>query len=666
MKNRLSNETSPYLLQHAGNPVHWFPYGTEALQKAKDENKLLIISIGYFACHWCHVMEHESFMNQEVANVMNANFVSIKIDREERPDLDTYYMDAVHVLNQRGGWPLNCIALPDGRAIWGGTYFKPDQWIRILNEIVRINTFEPQLLREQAQTINSKLLEINKLKFDGNNFSESFDETLNASVDTFLKACDKKLGGFAGAPKFPMPLSFQFLVRMAYQTSRKDVAEVVKNTLFKMAQGGIYDQLGGGFSRYSTDEAWKIPHFEKMLYDNAQLISLYSEVYRFDPNPLYLKIVQETIAFLKAELRSEEGLFFASLDADTEGIEGKYYVWTHAEIADALGKDSELFCAYYGIEKMGNWEKGVNVLLPTLPVDNLLLTNAINQQEIEETLQKCRVSLLEKRKQRVAPALDYKIIVGWNGLLITGFLDAFKATGKQVYLNDAVNLGQNIYRIFMAENGKLIHSYAKGKLGNEGFLDDYAFVALAYIDLAQLTQQAIWLKRVDVLLGYVIRHFLDQSTGLYFYTSINQEDTIVRKLEYFDTVIASSNASLCLAFSRYARLSNNSRYADFSSLMLKQIYKELIKQPTAFSCWLITLYELRYGTFTIKFRGANSANMLQAFTNQFFPDFSILPIDEPLMLNDGLTEAYICSGDTCYAAVNSIDEMNFLIQSIKK
>ncbi len=665
MKNRLINETSPYLLQHASNPVDWFPYGPEALQKAKDENKLLIISIGYFACHWCHVMEHESFENQDVANVMNTYFVSIKIDREERPDLDAYYLDAVHMLNQRGGWPLNCIAFPDGRAIWGGTYFKPDQWIRVLNEIVRINTDEPHLLREQAHTINSKLLEVNKLQNSQEDVSLSHETILATSLDRFVNQCDMQLGGFAGAPKFPMPLSFQYLLRMAYHTKRADVAQLVKTTLTQMAHGGIYDQLGGGFSRYSTDDAWKIPHFEKMLYDNAQLISLYAEAFRFDPNPLYRKIVHETLAFIKTNLRSEDGLFFASLDADSEGVEGKYYVWTHAEIANALGKDAALFCAYYGIESDGNWEHGVNVLLPAPTLENVRLAYGLSHLEIETTLQKCCARLLEKRQLRVAPALDYKVITAWNALVITGFVDAFKATGNQEYLEDAVNLGQKTNEVFMDESGHLFHSYTKGKYGNDGFLDDYAFLALAYLDLAQVTQQAYWLKLVEALLGYAIRHFLDQSTGLYYYTSANQLDINVRKLDYYDTVIASSNAALCLAFTRYARLRDDTRFAGFSTLMLKQINAELSKQPTAFSCWLLALYEVTYGVFTVKMRGTNWSEMLKSFTKQFRPDFSIMMYDNQLDETIECTEAFICSGDTCFPPVQSVEEMDLLIQSIK-
>lgn len=667
MKNKLINETSPYLLQHAANPVHWYPYGSEALNKAQEENKLLIISIGYFACHWCHVMEHESFENEEVAQVMNSFFISVKIDREERPDLDNYYMDAVHLLNQRGGWPLNCIALPDGRPIWGGTYFKPKQWIGVLNEIVRIFTHEPHLLLEQAQIINNKLLEVNQLTAQKHAVSLEPLTALNSSLESYLSYCDKQLGGFSGAPKFPMPTSFQFLLRMAYQFWREDVKEVIHTTLSHMARGGIYDQIGGGFSRYSTDEFWKVPHFEKMLYDNAQLISLYSEAFRMSPNPEYQKVIQETISFLKRDLCSAEGLYFASLDADSEGEEGKHYIWTYNELFDILGKDADVLCDYFGVDKKGNWEHRKNILLRTHNVDYVMLKHDISEETLQEIIQRACAILLENRQKRTMPPLDYKVIVSWNALLLTGFLDAYKATGNNHYLEDALALGQKIQQSFLAESGQLIHCIAKGKPGNEGFLDDYALLALAYIDLAQTTQQMYWLNLVEGMLTYVIPHFLDQSTGMFFYTSINQVDINIRKIEYYDTVMPSSNAALCMAFIRYGRIREDNRFLEFASIMINRMQSEIPKQPTAFGCWLIALYEFKFGEFSLKVNGPEKLAMLKSFYLGFNPNVYTMLTDNPgdNSPDREVTKAYVCSGDACFAPVQSVDQLILLTQPHK-
>ncbi|MEM1136964.1 MAG: thioredoxin domain-containing protein, partial [Bacteroidota bacterium] len=438
--NKLIKESSPYLLQHAYNPVAWYPWGQEALQKAIKEDKPILVSIGYSACHWCHVMERESFEQEEIATVMNRDFVCIKVDREERPDVDQVYMDALQNMGLQGGWPLNVFLMPDAKPFYGGTYFPPDRWQNILLQIAKAFKEQREELAKSAEgfanSLNHSLLE--KYGLQHNDASFQLDKLAEA-VKGLLSKADEKFGGEKGAPKFPMPVLYEFLLAFAAQEKDTPSWEHVKNTLIQMAFGGIYDQLGGGFSRYSVDGEWFAPHFEKMLYDNAQLISLYSKAYRYEPNPLFKTVVQESIAFVMRELKSKEEGFFSALDADSEGEEGKYYVWQYMELAKLLGDEIELFEEFYNVKQQGNWEKQQNILYRTLPLEAFAAKHQFTIEKAKNKIEAWKTKLLTPRTKKQRPGLDDKILTSWNGLMITALADAYAAFGDESFLNQAIN-----------------------------------------------------------------------------------------------------------------------------------------------------------------------------------------------------------------------------------
>ncbi|MFT5386272.1 MAG: hypothetical protein ACI81W_003685, partial [Saprospiraceae bacterium] len=429
--NHLANESSPYLLQHANNPVDWHPWGNEALDKAKKNNQLILVSIGYSACHWCHVMEHESFEDTTVAKIMNDNFVSIKVDREERPDIDDVYMSACQLSSGKGcGWPLNAIALPDGRPVWAGTYFPKKQWLEVLDYFIKISAEEPEKLEEYAKNLTGELKSGENIVI--NTADQNFNkETLDEITKAFLKNIDFKKGGRTGSPKFPMPNNYEFLLGQYYHNDDQQALDAVSTTLNKMANGGIYDQIGGGFSRYSTDDLWKVPHFEKMLYDNGQLVSLYAHAYKATKNPLYKKVVEETLDFIKRELTDKSGGFYSSLDADSEGEEGKFYVWTQEEI-DAVFKEektNKIFKDYYAIVARGNWEDKKNILLRSKDIEEIAKDHKLSVEEITTIIDQAKTTLMAARDKRIRPGTDDKILTSWNALMLIGYIDAYKAFG---------------------------------------------------------------------------------------------------------------------------------------------------------------------------------------------------------------------------------------------
>jgi len=494
--NSLIHESSPYLLQHAHNPVHWYPWGDEALEKARKENKNMIISIGYAACHWCHVMEHESFEDEKVANYMNEHFVAIKVDREERPDIDQIYMTAVQLLTERGGWPLNCIALPDGRPIYGGTYFRKEQWLDMLSHVSEFIEQNPDKAEEQAKYLTSGIINNELIYADA--ISEKPDVTLNDLEDVFYdfkSNIDFTHGGYGGAPKFPMPTGYQFLLHYYYLSGNKEALKAVNTTLNKMAAGGIYDQIGGGFSRYSTDEVWKVPHFEKMLYDNAQLVSLYSAAYQLTKDPAYKTVVAETLNFINRELTSPEGGFYSSLDADSESVEGKFYVWTLDELQFVLGAKAGLVKDYYQVTQKGNWENNQNILFKTDDDKKIANTYKITEEELMIRIKEAKELLLAARSKRVRPALDDKILTAWNALMLKGYCDAYRTFDEPEYLKMALRNADFILQNMKAEDNGLSRNYKNGKATIAAFLDDYAFTISAFISLYRVTFDEQWLNQ---------------------------------------------------------------------------------------------------------------------------------------------------------------------------
>jgi len=540
--NALINESSPYLLQHAYNPVDWQPWGQVALDKAVNNDQLMIISIGYAACHWCHVMEHESFEDSLIASKMNSNYVSIKVDREERPDIDQVYMGAAQLMTGSGGWPLNVIALPNGKPVFAGTYFPKENWEKVLDYFAELKVSDPQKLIDQAEKVTEgiKNNEIPIFNSDGNQFSVELVKGLNTKL---LGTIDLKNGGRQSAPKFPMPSIYEYLLTQDFFLDDANVRQALKITLDHMADGGIYDQLGGGFSRYSTDDTWTVPHFEKMLYDNAQLISLYTHAYQFYGDEKYAQVVKETIAFCKRELMDKTGMFYSSLDADSEGEEGKFYVWSEAEIDKILGtgNQAEIFKAYYGVSKKGNFEHK-NILERTLSIESLTTKFKVSDTEVKEAIQNGKSKLMTVRSTRIRPGLDDKALTAWNGIMIVGLLDAYAAFGDEAYLDDALKTGDFLLKNQIDSDSKVLRNYKDGRSTINGFLDDYAYSALAFIKLYEATFDEKWLHKANELKSYVLAHFSDDESKMFYYTSDQDEALIARKMELSDNVIPGSNS----------------------------------------------------------------------------------------------------------------------------
>ena len=590
--NNLVNETSPYLLQHAHNPVDWHPWNEKTLEKAKSEGKLLLISIGYSACHWCHVMEYESFEDPKIAKIMNENFICIKVDREERPDIDQIYMTAVQLMNQRGGWPLNCVALPNGKPFWGGTYFRKNDWKKQILELADTYNNEPNRVVEFADRLSLGIQQVENigLNLDDINFVW---KDLNEMVSTWIERFDNIYGGNNGAPKFPMPNAYSFLLKYAHLAKNNQVLEHVKITLDKMAYGGIYDQIGGGFARYSVDKLWKVPHFEKMLYDNGQLVSLYSEGYLKFKKPLYKQVVFECLEFVERELMAKNGAFYSALDADSEGEEGKFYVWNQADLKLLIDRDFDIFKDYYNINTKGLWEQGNYILLRNKSKEKIAVKHKISVISLENKIKKWKQILMYEREKRIRPGLDDKSLTSWNGLMLKGYIDAYMTFGDNHHLEIAIRNANFISSKQMTSEGKLWHSYKDDRSTINAYLEDYAIVSMAFIRLYEATFDEIWLNKAEQLVEYALSYFYDNNSGMFYFTSKLDPELIARKMEVNDNVIPASNSIIAnvlfdlgtiLDKSDYKQkaiiIANNikpdmqkyaSGYANYASLMLKEI-----------------------------------------------------------------------------------------------
>ncbi len=664
--NHLIHETSPYLLQHAHNPVNWYPWGKEAFEKARKENKLVLVSIGYAACHWCHVMEKESFENEEVAKLMNDNFVCIKVDREQRPDVDHQYMDAVQLLTGRGGWPLNCFALPDGRPVWGGTYFNRKQWISVLTQLSHLYQTEPHKLVQQAEQVAHGIRQNNLLRL-------SSDKQLFKKIDVekalalWRKHFDLKWGGNTGAPKFPMPSTYRFLLNEFYHKGDKSLLQYVTLSLDKMAQGGIYDQLGGGFARYSTDSRWEVPHFEKMLYDNAQLLQLYAEAYRLTHSQLYKRIVYQTVDFLKRELLSPKGGFYASLDADSDGGEGNFYVWTKKETDSLLGENAALFNAYYSITTSGNWENGKNVLFVQKEVKDVAATFNLTQQEAEEKLAISRQRLFEIRSHRPRPKTDTKVLTSWNALTISGLLSAYGAFDDSVFLEMAEKTGNFIRSQRMEADGKLWRSRRNKKEMVPAFLDDYAFTALAFFDLYRYTFDEQWLQSARQVIRYAQHHFYDKATGMFLYAAAEGGPAIHPETEITDNVIPSSNSAMALVLAQAGIYFENNSYSETARKMTGKIYPALLKNLPYYSNWALLLNRYLYPAQEVVFAGREALKLNREFEQHYTSALvagSTAKSEIPLLkarFIAGKTLIYVCENRTCKLPVKSVKEALLLL-----
>lgn len=664
--NELINESSPYLLQHAHNPVNWHPWNEKSLQKAKSEGKMLLISVGYAACHWCHVMEHESFEDTSVARIMNENFIPIKVDREERPDVDDIYITACQMSTGKNcGWPLNAFALPDGRPVWAGTYFPKKNWIEILEYFVKLYQEDRDKLEEYAAKITDGLQGIDDVPVGDKNQAFSATDLEKFNKD-FVKGIDFKRGGETGAPKFPKPSNYEYLLGQYFRTGEAQYWEAVEVTLDNMAKGGIYDQVGGGFSRYSTDVNWKVPHFEKMLYDNSQLISLYSKAYQVKQKPRYKEVIQETLSFIQRELTDASGGFYSSLDADSEGVEGKFYVWTKTEIDSLIGdaQKSEWFCDFYQIKERGNWEHK-NIIYHEKTLEEFAASVGQDEASLNEIFGEIKAQLLKVRAGRVRPGLDDKVLTGWNAMMLQGYVDAFKALGNPVYLEVAIKNGQFLVENMLQEDFRLLRNFKDGKSSINAFLDDYALSIQAFMALYEVTFDEAWLERSKGLADYAIDHFLDTTTYLFNYTSDLDPPLIARKKELGDGAIPSSNSAMARALFSLGTYLYEEGYQDQARQMMANLVNTLeeSEQPSFYSNWLQLYQSLAAPPYEVAIVGPNAKALSQELMTAYLPNSLFLggTAEGSLeLLKDKLVEGetyiYVCQNKVCRFPVQTAAE----------
>jgi uncharacterized protein YyaL (SSP411 family) len=660
--NKLIEETSPYLLQHAHNPVNWYPWGEEAFAKAKAENKLLIISIGYSACHWCHVMEHESFEDDSASAVMNDRFVCVKVDREERPDVDQIYMNAVQLMSGRGGWPLNCIALPDGRPIWGGTYFRRDQWITQITQLADFYQSQPEKAFDYAAKLTQGIQqsELVSLNTDEPEFTKSQLEQVYSSWE---QQFDSVEGGPDRAPKFPIPNNYQFLLRYAHLSEHTAALSHVKLTLDKIAYGGIYDHLGGGIARYATDKLWKVPHFEKMLYDNGQIVSLYSEAYQKFKDEDYKTLVYGTLAFIERELKSDEGAFYSALDADSEGEEGKFYVWKKKELETLLGEDYPLFSAYYNVNSIGYWEHDTYILLRKDDDAKLAKQFNISVEELTLKIGRAKSVLMKQRATRIRPGLDDKSLTSWNGLMLKGYVDAFLTFGNQHFLDVALANANFILDKQLRKDGGLNHSYKNGRSTINGYLEDYAFVIDAFLKLYEATFDERWLSEANALMAYSIEHFYDNDSRMFFFTSDEDPALIARKMEVNDNVIPASNSVMASNLFSLSHHYDRSDYKEMSEKMLNNIIDKVAAYPSGYSNWLNLLLNYVYPFYEVAIVGKKAEDFTVPFHEVYIPNKVLCGAKKesklPLLENrysKGQTRIFVCQNKVCQMPTEELEK----------
>lgn len=661
MVNRLSKETSPYLLQHATNPINWYPWGDEAFAKAQAENKLMLISVGYSSCHWCHVMEKEAFSDDQVAEFMNEHFVCVKVDREERPDVDKIYMTAIQIITRSGGWPLNCFTLPDGKPVFGGTYFKPEAWLDILKSLHFTWMTEPQKVIEVAEelTLGIASTEIIDKKADQKQLSV---DMLKSYVKGWSRYFDNRYGANKGAPKFPMPGSLQFLLDYAEVANDTEVKNHVKLTLDKMSNGGIYDHLGGGFFRYSVDEQWYVPHFEKMLYDNAQLISLYTNAYKHFADENYRSVVYQTVDFMRRELRMPKGGFYSAIDADSEGEEGKYYIYSKEEIETILGTDAELFSIIYGVTASGV-HMGKNVLRVSASVNETACLLGLSIDEVEQRLKLARGKLFNARQTRIRPITDDKVLLSWNALTISALANAYNVFGDKRFLTDALGIAEFIDNFLIENSDNLLRVHCKGQSTTAAFLDDYAFLIQAYINLYQSTFNENWLVKAQLMAELSIDKFLDTESGMFYFSSSTHNWNVVRKMEITDGVIPSSGATMAENLMTLGAYFRNEGHTNLSNQMLFNLVDQVERGGPYVYKWAQVLMQNLVKLAEVGAAGLKATEQLKSITRDslypnvlpfIFKDNSQLPISK-YRIEEGKIK--LCLGNTCQNPTESPKEI---------
>lgn len=672
--NRLIHATSPYLLQHARNPVDWYEWGEEALAKAKSENKPILVSIGYSSCHWCHVMERESFENDSIAAIMNENFVCIKVDREERPDIDQIYMEAVQAMGLNGGWPLNVFLTPDQKPFYGGTYFPPGNWSQLLTQISKVYKEKRDEINSSADELARRLAssDLDRYRQSNENSSLSLDG-FHKMFESIQSKFDHEWGGLDRAPKFVMPTQWQLLLRYYAKTKNEKALDMVTLTLKKMAMGGLYDQVGGGFARYSVDGRWFAPHFEKMLYDNGQLLSLYSEAYSITKDDTFKRIVYETMDWLQREMTSSEGGFYSALDADSEGEEGKYYVWRKDEFDSLTKSHAPWLAAYYTLSDSGNWEHGNNILFIEKAEQDFVKENNISTEELYDELTEVKRILLQARNKRIRPGLDDKVLTGWNALTIQGLCDAYKSFDDKSFLNLALkNIG------FLEANlieEKVFRSYKGKRSPIEGFLEDYALLIQAYISLYQVTFNESWLEKANRWVEYTQKNFYDDREGFFHFTSEHAEELIARKKELFDNVIPSSNGIMARNLYHLGIILDEEEYQVQSKKMVARISALIEGEPTYMSHWGMLYSEMISPIAEIVILGDQLEKVASALRKHYLPysilmgtkSASSLPLVQDKTNPEGHEATiYVCFNKTCKLPVHTVADALRQISGIRQ
>ena len=668
--NQLIHETSPYLLQHAHNPVEWYPWGEEAFEKARSENKPVLLSIGYSACHWCHVMAHESFENEEIAKVMNELFVNIKVDREERPDLDQIYMNAVQMMTHHGGWPMTVFLTPDAVPFYGGTYFPPQDrynmpgFPRVLISVAEAYRDRQDDIRE---TGTSLINELRRLSATSGSDQPIEKELLDAAYVGIVRSYDSINGGFGGAPKFPPAMAFEFLLRTHMRTGNREALEIVRHTCKQMADGGIYDQLGGGFHRYSTDAKWLVPHFEKMLYDNALLSRLYLHFFQISQEQWARETAEGILDYVLREMTHPEGGFYSTQDADSEGHEGKFFVWDIEEIQSTLGeRDASLFCSYYNITKPGNFE-GKNIPNVTRSLERVAEKHDVSVSELQASLNESRRKLFELRETRIKPDRDEKILTAWNGLMMASFAEAGVILNRPDYTDVARRNAQFVLSN-LRKDGALLRTWKDGVAKFNGYLEDYSFLIEGLVTLFETTGEFRWLTKALALSVVMIQEFWDEEAGGFFFTGKSHENLIVRSKDFFDNATPSGNSVAALALLKLAVLSGEEKYRNLATAILREIGDSARKYPSGFGYALSAVDFLLSTPKEIAIVGSDPFDiqpLLREVWRRYLPNKVVAPgfgVDViPLLENRGFVNdrptAYVCEHYACKQPVNDVSEL---------
>ncbi|TLX95902.1 MAG: thioredoxin domain-containing protein [Thaumarchaeota archaeon] len=673
--NKLIKETSPYLLQHAYNPVKWYPWGDEALVRAKEENKPIFLSVGYSACHWCHVMAHESFENEEIAQVMNENFINIKLDREERPDIDDIYQKVCQLTTGSGGWPLSVFLTPDQRPFYVGTYFPPlDSYGRpgfgsIVRQLSQAWKEKPHDVESAAENFLNTLKKTESISLPSKLDKSILDE---AAVN-LLSLGDPTNGGFGHAPKFPNAANLSFMLRYSKVSGISKFQEFVLKTLTKMVNGGIYDQIGGGFHRYSTDSRWLVPHFEKMLYDNALLPLVYAEAYQLTRDGRFLNVIKETLGYVLKEMTSPEGAFYSAQDADSEGEEGKYYVWKKKEVQEILGADSDVFCLYYDIAEGGNFE-GHTILNNNINLSTVAFNFGKKESEVNDIIKRCKEKLIVARTKRVPPGRDEKILVSWNALMISAFLKGYRVTEETNFLRAAENCIKFIEQK-MTKEGELLHTYKDGQAKLRAYLDDYAYFVNALLDYFEIDPSKKYLNIAIHHANYLLEHFWDENEKSFFFTGDNHEKLIVRTKNIFDLSLPSGNSVATGALLRLYHITQEKKYLDIALKVMESLSTMAAENPFGFGQLLNVIYMYLQKPIEITIMNQDDSEICRYLARKFLPESILVSISKKERLDDlkqlpffagkdydsTKTKIYICKDFTCSLPLETVQEIEKLL-----